>query len=284
MQRWKIGDVTITRIVEIEGAWDGEWILPDATPANVQRHGEWLLPHFTTPEGKLRMSVHAFVVESQGMRIVVDTCVGNDKPRNIAGWNRLQGPFLTDLSNAGFPRESIDRVICTHLHVDHVGWNTMLVNGRWRPTFPRARYWIGRTEWDHWSKAEEEDFRQPMDDSVRPVIEAGLVDLVEPGAPITAEVSLEPTPGHTPGHTSVRIRSRGEEAVITGDLMHHPIQCAEPNWASSFDSDPNAARATRRAFLERHADQPVRIFGTHFAAPTVGRIKRVETGWRFAAD
>jgi glyoxylase-like metal-dependent hydrolase (beta-lactamase superfamily II) len=280
MQQWKIGDVTVTRIVEIEGPFSGERILPDATPANIARH-RWLLPRFATADGKLHVSVHALVIESGGRRIVVDTCVGNDKSRSVPGWSHLKGPFLADLARAGYPRESIDIVICTHLHVDHVGWNTMLEHGRWVPTFPNARYWIGNAEWEHWSSAEEDDFRQPMDDSVRPVIEAGLVDLVAPNDRVTDEVVLEPTPGHTPGHVSVRITSCGEEAVITGDLMHHPVQCAEPSWASRFDSDPDKARSTRRSFLERYADRPVLVFGTHFATPSAGHIVRDGSAWRF---
>src|SRR5213075_3208540 len=159
----------------------------------------WLRPHFADERGRLKMSIHALVVETPERRIVVDTCLGNDKEgRRIPTWNNLQGPFLADLAAAGYPRESIDRVLCTHLHVDHVGWNTMLVDGKWVPTFPNARYLIGRKEWEHWSVSQEADFREPVEDSVRPVIEAGLADLVEPGHRVNEEVWLEPTPGHTP--------------------------------------------------------------------------------------
>jgi glyoxylase-like metal-dependent hydrolase (beta-lactamase superfamily II) len=189
-------------------------------------------------------------------------------------------PFLADLEKAGFARDSIDRVLCTHLHVDHVGWNTMLVDGKWKPTFPRALYLIGRKEWEHWSKASEPDTRELLDDSVRPVFDAGLAELVESDACITDEIRLEPTPGHTPGHHSVRISSRGQEAVITGDLMHHPVQMAHPEWGSHFDSDFNEAIATRRAFLERYGDQPILVLGTHFATPSAGRIVRDGNAWR----
>ncbi len=270
-------------MVESESAWDGTFVLPDAVAESVKRVG-WLRPHFADEQGKIRVSIHALVVESDGRKIIVDTCVGNDKDRKrVPAWHRQKGPFLSDLAAAGFPRDSIDRVICTHLHVDHVGWNTMLESGRWVPTFPKARYLISRREWEYWTQLEEADFRGPVEDSVRPVLEAGLVDWVEPDARITDEVRLEPTPGHTPGHVSVRISSRGEEAVITGDLMHHPIQCANPHWASAFDSDPDEARRTRRSFLERHADRPVLVFGTHFATPAAGRIVRDGDAWRFDA-
>jgi glyoxylase-like metal-dependent hydrolase (beta-lactamase superfamily II) len=212
--------------------------------------------------------------------MVVDTCIGNDKRRAFPGWNMLRLPFLADLERAGFARDSIDRVLCTHLHVDHVGWNTMLAGGKWVPTFPRARYLIGRKEWEHWSKTSEPDTRELLDDSVRPIFDAGLADLVESDARITDEIRLEPTPGHTPGHHSVRISSRGQEAVITGDLMHHPVQMAHPEWGSHFDSDFNEAIATRRAFLERYGDQPILVLGTHFATPSAGRIVRDGNAWR----
>ena len=283
MNRWRIGDVTIARIVESEAPWDGTFVLPDATAENVRRVG-WLQPHFATADGRVHMSIHALVVESKGLRLMVDTCVGNDKNRQLVpAWHQMHGPFLSDLAAAGYPRESIDRVLCTHLHVDHVGWNTMLVNGKWVPTFPNARYLIGRKEWEHWSVSKEADFREPVEDSVRPVIDAGLADFVEPGHRVNEEVWLEATPGHTPGHVSVRISSRGEEAVITGDLMHHPIQCANPQWASAFDSDADLARKTRREFLARYSDRPVLVFGTHFATPTAGHIVRDGDTWRFSA-
>src|ERR1051326_6082803 len=281
MNRWQIGDVTITRIIETEAPWDGTFVVRDATAENV-RSVPWLVPHFATPDGRVSMSIHALVIESKGLKLVVDTCVGNDKERKLVpAWHKMQKPFLADLAAAGHSRESIDHVLCTHLHVDHVGWNTMLVDGKWLPTFPNERYLIGRAEWEHWSRSEEPDYRQPVEDSVRPVIDAGLADFVEPNHRINDEVWLEPTPGHTPGHVSVRISSKGEDAVITGDLMHHPVQCANPHWASNFDYDPEQARKTRREFLARYSDRPVLVFGTHFATPTAGRIVRDGDTWRF---
>ncbi len=279
MKRWKIGDVVITRVVEMETTSKATFVLKDGSPENI-RSVPWLRPHFANQDGKVIMSVHAFVIESPGHRMVVDTCIGNDKRRAFPGWNMLQLPFLADLEKAGFARDSIDRVLCTHLHVDHVGWNTMLAGGKWVPTFPRARYLIGRKEWEHWSKTSEPDTRELLDDSVRPVFDAGLADLVESDARITDEIRLEPTPGHTPGHHSVRISSRGQEAVITGDLMHHPVQLAHPEWGSHFDSDFNEAIATRRAFMERYGDQPILVLGTHFATPSACLIVRDGNAWR----
>ncbi len=171
MNQWQIGGVKITRVVEMETMSKATFVLPDATPENIQRE-PWLQPHFADSKGRVRMSIHALVVESDGKRIVVDTCLGNDKPRMNPPWNMLQTSFLTDLESAGFPRPSITDVLCTHLHVDHVGWNTMLAEGRWIPTFANARYLIGRKEWAHWSVATDKFTKDPIDDSVRPIVDA----------------------------------------------------------------------------------------------------------------
>lgn len=277
--RWQVGDVRIARVVEMEGPSPGTFLFPDATPEKLLQHA-WLQPHFLTGDGRVIASVHAFVVESQGKTIVVDTCVGNDKPRDVKAWNMRKGRFLEDLAEAGFPRERVTTVVCTHLHVDHVGWNTMMKDGHWVPTFPNARYLIGRREWNYW-KEEEGGDKVVRDDSVRPILAAGLADLVSRTHKLTSEVYLEPTPGHTPGHVSVHIASKGAEAVITGDLMHHPVQCAEPAWASHFDVDAGKARVTRRAFLQKYSDGRTLVLGTHFAAPTAGRFAAEGGAFRF---
>ena len=280
MNRWKIGDVTLTRVVEIELTAGVTWLLPDATPENLLRE-EWLQPHFCDANGVATMSIHALILESQGQRILVDTCVGNDKQRKIPGWSDRHGPFLEDLAEAGYPADSIDAVLCTHLHVDHVGWNTRLVDGKWVPTFDTARYLFNEKEFAFWNAENDQTYGDVMGDSVRPVVEAGRVDMVDGEHVLTDEVKLEPTPGHTPGHVSVRISSRGEEAVITGDLMHHPVQCAHPEWGSVADVDPAKAVSTRRSFLERCSDDPVLVFGTHFATPSAGRVVRHGEAHRF---
>jgi len=255
----------------------GRFILPDATPERV-RPISWLRP-FLDDDGQLILSVHALVVDSCGRRIMVDTCLGNDKERPLPAWNMRSGSFLADLAAAGAPRESVDCVLCTHLHVDHVGWNTMRVEDGWAPTFPNARYLFGRKEWEYW-KDQPEEFGPVISDSVRPILDAGLADLVDTDHELTDEVRLEPTPGHTPGHVSVRIRSAGEEAVITGDMMHHPCQIARPGWSAAPDHDAELGRKTRRDFLESCAGAPVLVIGTHFAAPTAGRIVRDGDAYR----
>jgi glyoxylase-like metal-dependent hydrolase (beta-lactamase superfamily II) len=281
MNKWRIGEVTITKIVELDLTGGTRFILPQAVPEAVLPIA-WLRPHFASPEGKLRMSIHALVVETPGRRIIVDTCLGNDKEnRPVPRWNKLQGPFLADLAAAGYPRDSIDTVLCTHLHVDHVGWNTMLVEGRWVPTFPKARYLMARVEFEHWREQRENEGQSAVfADSVAPVFDAGLVDLVETDHRLSEEVSLVPTLGHTPGHVSVRIRSQGEEALITGDFIHHPCQMAHPEWSSLADHDAARAIETRRAMFSRLAGTPTLVIGTHFAGPTAGRIVRDRDAFR----
>lgn len=277
MNTWQIGQVKITRVVEVEATGGTRFILPQATPEAVQPI-DWLVPHFASAEGKLIMSIHALIIDTGTRRIIVDTCLGNDKKREIPAWNMLQTTFLADLEAAGYPRESIDTVLCTHLHVDHVGWNTMLVDGEWVPTFPNARYLIGEKEWAYWNSASQEEYGDVIGDSVAPIVNAGLADLVAMDHRICEEVSLFPSPGHTPGHVCVQIRSNGAEAVITGDSMHHPCQIARPDWSSSADSDAVAARNTREAFLKKYSDSETLIIGTHFATPTAGHLCTREGG------
>lgn len=283
MTSLRVGDVKITRVIEAESPTRGDFLFAAATREGILKH-EWLQPNFAFPDGKLNVCIQALVVESCGRRVVVDTCVGNDKVRSNPGWNKQKGRFLSDMEDAGFAPDTIDTVVCTHLHVDHVGWNTTWTDAGWVPTFLRARYLFGRTEWAHWSASTDKEDRTIVGDSVRPVVDAGLVDLVESDHRLTEEVRLEPTPGHTPGHVSVRICSKGEEAVITGDLIHHPVQCGEVEWASRFDVDPDHARRTRRAFLERCAQEGTRVIGTHFATPSVGRIVADGDAFRFEPE
>jgi len=280
-----VGRLRVTAVVERAGPTRPTWLLPDALPEAVDRHRAWLAPHFLDDKGRFLQSVHSFVVRAPGLTALVDTCIGNDKDRGgRAPFHMLRTGFLDDLREAGVPPESVDLVICTHLHVDHVGWNTRLDDGRWVPTFPHARYLFARAEWEHWSAEREEGTARIMADSVKPVLDAGLAQLVDMDHRISDELSLEPTPGHTPGHVSVRLASDGAEAVITGDLMHHPVQVAEPGWSSHFDSDAEQARETRRAFCQRYGDRPVTVVGTHFHHPTAGRIVRHGETWRFAAS
>ncbi|MBH81563.1 MAG: MBL fold metallo-hydrolase [Gammaproteobacteria bacterium] len=288
MQSWQIGDVKVTQVVEL--TFEGlDAFLPDATPEAVLPI-EWLKPGFVTPEGVLRFSIHALVIDTGSRRIIVDTCVGNDKPRDaFPDWHMLQTSFLEDLEQAGYPRDAIDTVLCTHLHLDHVGWNTMLVDGEWVPTFPNGRYLIERNEFayvDEEAEAEEVEAwlkdmnRAVMQDSIGPLVAAGLLELVDADQRICDEVRLIPTPGHTIGHVSVLIESAGESALITGDFVHHPCQLAHPEWSVTTDYDPVDSVATRERVFSRFSDTPTLIIGTHWPEPTAGVIERSGDAYR----
>ncbi|WBB68460.1 MBL fold metallo-hydrolase [Micromonospora sp. WMMD812] len=290
MQTWQVGDATITKIVELESVGDAELMLPAATPEAVEGI-DWLYPHFMTRDGRLRTSIHSLVIETPERRILVDTALGNQKQgRPVDAWNNLDTPFLRRLAEAGFPAESIDTVLFTHLHMDHVGWNTRLVDGNWVPTFTNARHLVVREELDHW-RADAETATDGMRrayaaafaDSVRPVVEAGLVDLVGNRHQVGDGVRLAPTPGHTPGHVSIEITSRGERALITGDCIHHPAQLAHPEWTSHGDLDAAQAVRTRRELLSALADDRSLLIGTHFAGPTAGYVVRDGDSYRLHA-
>lgn len=279
MLQWQVGDVRITQVVELTTASLGPYLLPQATPEALARL-PWMRP-FVDADNRLVLSIHSLILETPDRVVLVDTCIGNDKVRSYPRWNRMQLDFLERLGAAGYPPERFDTVLCTHMHVDHVGWNTRLVDGAWQPTFTNARYLYAEAEWAHW-RVEPQEYGPVIEDSVQPVFDAGLADLVGAEHQVCDEIRLEPTPGHTPGHVSVHVSSRGEEAVITGDMIHHPCQIAHRDWSSTADWDPVMSADTRSTFLERYADQPVLIIGTHFAAPTAGRI--VRDGARYRLD
>jgi glyoxylase-like metal-dependent hydrolase (beta-lactamase superfamily II) len=287
IKHWRVGDVEVARIVEVHEFHDDmSMLLPGATPEYVQQFG-WLAPHFATPAGRMIINFQAFVLRSRNRTVMIDTCIGADRQREFEVFCNLQTTFLEDLRTAGFPPEEVGAVLCTHLHFDHVGWNTRRMNGKWVPTFPNASYFFGRKEWEHWKHLRDTGGYHHMDhlvDSIDPVMDAGLVEFIEPDFQVTDEISLIPTPGHTPGHVSVLIRSRGQEAVITGDMMHHPIQLAVPATHGNFDMDKEQGARTRMDFIRRFADRQTLVIGSHFAGPTAGRIVRDGDAWKLEVE
>jgi glyoxylase-like metal-dependent hydrolase (beta-lactamase superfamily II) len=278
------GDVTITRVIEIpRSAYPTTSMLPESTAEAIARHDAWLKPDFYDPAtGDLGSRIQTWVVQMPGRTILIDTGVGNGKTRHESPlWHRRQGTWLADLAAAGVTPEQVDTVVCTHLHVDHVGWNTRLEGTRWVPTFPRARYVVHGAEWEFW-KWEAAEGREPsgcIADSVTPIVEAGRMALVDGHHEIAPGLAFEPTPGHTPGHVAVRLTTPAGQAVFAGDLMHRTIQVAEPRWNSRFCHDGARARETREAFVESHADSGTLILPAHFPRP--GHIVRADGGFRF---
>jgi glyoxylase-like metal-dependent hydrolase (beta-lactamase superfamily II) len=281
---WSIGSARVTRFVDIEAPLDAQAFFPDSSPEALDRHRSWLEPDFMDRNGQLLLSIHALLVEIGGVRILVDTCLGEHR---VPGFEDMPGrghAFLEEMAQAGAPRESIDVVLCTHLHFDHVGWNTMREGSRWVPTFPNARYLFARAEWEHWSAAGDATTYAPtLRDAVKPVLDAGQADLVAGDHRVCDGVRLVPTPGHTPGHVSVRIASGGAEALVTGDATHHPVQLAEPDWGMDADVDRKLAAATRRRMIAVLADSDTLVIGTHYAGATAGHVVRGEAGTWFRA-
>ncbi len=281
---WKIGNVSITPVIELDLSVDESFSLPDATPENLAPDFDWLQPHFVEPDGKLKFRVQALLVESYGHKIIIDTCVGNDKQRSEPVFNQLNQPFLEDIAKSGFQREDVDIVVCTHLHYDHIGWNTMKVNGEWIPTFPNARYLITQPEFEYCRSQKDDFWAKAFGDSVAPIFAAGLVELVDSNYQITPELQLIPTPGHTPGHSSVAISSQSQNAMITGDIMHHPCQCMHPDWKCVADTSPQQAETTRREFLNHVGDTDILVIGTHWSAPKPVSITQHKTAWKVEID
>ncbi|MFE5119481.1 MBL fold metallo-hydrolase [Streptomyces sp. NPDC056669] len=283
---WTVGDITVHRIDEVLlPPQTGPWLLPDATTDVVTRE-DWLRPDFADQEGILRIDSHSFAFEVGGLKVLVDTGIGNGKTRANPAWHDLHTDYPERLAAAGFPPESIDLVILTHLHTDHVGWNTREVDGAWVPTFPHARYLTSRAEREFWAGYDMDEPRAQMfRDSVTPVEEAGLLDLVDvpaEGTEVAPGLRLILTPGHTPGHIALQLTSGDKAALITGDCVHHPVQLAHPAIGSCVDIAPEQSEATRRELLGSLADTDTLLLGTHFPPPTAGRVITHENTYRLS--
>jgi glyoxylase-like metal-dependent hydrolase (beta-lactamase superfamily II) len=273
-ERWRVGACTLTSVLEEETRRiPPELFFPAARAADVARH-PWLVPDFADASGRIAMRVQAFVIELRGRRVLVDPCVGNGKKRPLPFWNERSWPFMERFAEAGFKADEIGTVVHTHLHADHVGWDTRLEGGAWVPTFQNARHLYTQRELDWMRKGGNPGSDGVFDDSVAPILDAGLADIVAEDADLGDGLRLESTPGHTPGHVSLWIQSRGETALVSGDFLHHPVQCAEPQLAEVGDEDVELARATRRRMLERAADTRALFLGTHFATRPAGRVER----------
>lgn len=287
-ERWKVGDISITKVDETEGDWvPVEFMLqalPAATAEEIERI-DWLKPDFLD-EGKLNVITHSLLVETPTHKIVVDTGIGNGKTRLAPVFDDLDSGYLQRFESV-WSRDRVDGVLLTHLHLDHVGWNTLLSDGAWQPTFPNARYYVVREEYEYW-KAFAQDPRAAeaysewgwtmidavavFEDSLKPIEEAGLLTFAEPDSVVVPGISLISTPGHSPAHVSVLIEDGEERAVITGDLFHTQAQIARPDWWVEMDSDAELGTRSRIEFLERFADSPTLVLGTHFGSPTAGHL------------
>ena len=286
-----LGGIEWRRIVESEEPdFDVFFLLPDANEETIAPHRAWLEPRFLDPaSNRLVMAMQSYLLRTRHHTVLVDACVGNDKERRFhPPWaHRRSTRWLDNLAAAGLAPENIDFVMCTHLHADHVGWNTRLAGGRWVPTFPNARYVFARTEYEHWIALNEGGKKYSdgcIDDSVLPVVEAGQAEIVADDYEFDDEIRFAPTPGHTPGHVAIELESQGARAVLSGDVCHTPLQCREPGWSAIGCSDRSQSAATRRAFLEQHCGTDTLVMTAHFPAPSVGFVRARGDAFDFAYD
>ncbi|MBI4694934.1 MAG: MBL fold metallo-hydrolase [Gammaproteobacteria bacterium] len=277
MTWFRIGDIEIARIVESEAPFlEPHKLFREATPEALAPHLSWLQPRaLCSRTGRLILPIQSYVMRTRRHLVLIDSCVGNDKTVEwFPAWHKkTDDVYLRGLRDHGIRPEEIDFVLCTHLHVDHSGWNTQMRDGRWVPTFPNARHLFAKPEFEYAERQAREGKDPTFDENVAPVMDAGLGVIVDIDHRIDDEIWLDATPGHTPGHSAIHVESRGAEGVVTGDLIHSPLQCLHPEWAFRFDDNPELARLTRRCFLERYADTATAILATHFPSPSVGHVR-----------
>src|ERR1700730_12839184 len=282
MQDRHIGDVRVTRIEEQMGpGFPAKDFFPEFDADTFAGEGHWLAPSYYQPEsGRLMTSIHSWLLRSDKPTILVDACRRNHKPRSgMPRFDMLNSQYLERLREAGVEPEEIDFVMCTHLHVDHVGWNTRLENGKGVPTFPNARYVFGKNEFDYWTAQHANTPVPPFDDSVLPIVEVGRAEIVRDDYAIGDHTRILPTPGHTPGHVAFTFGRGRDDAVFSGDLMHSPLQARHPELSAKFDVDQAQAATTRRNFLERYCDTDTLCCTAHFPSPSAGKIRRRGDGF-----
>jgi len=271
-------------------SFDAREFFPLSTAEAWERHRHWMEPlHYDAASGRIALSMHSWLVRTPRSTILIDGCVGNDKDRPTRpAWHHLDIPYLERLAQLGVAPEQVDYVMCTHLHADHVGWNTRLLDGRWVPTFPNAKYVISRKDHDDWVERlaaageAKGHHMQSFVDSVLPVVEAGQALLVDDGFELDGALTVEPAPGHTPHHVAIWLRSGASRGVFTGDVIHHPIQVYHPQWSCMGCEDPDVATATRLRVLHDCAEHGALLLPGHFMAPHAARIVEKDGGFDFS--
>lgn len=290
MKTQTVGNITIDRVFENEQPFFGlDHLLPGYTPDILEANADWLKPHFIDPAtDQAILGFHSLLVRTPQHNILVDCCVGNDKERPRPFWHRQQFPWMDNLKAQGLGPEDIDYVMCTHLHADHVGWNTRLVDGRWVPTFPNAKYIFARSEYEFWAAEhaklgadDEPVLYGAFTDSVLPVVEAGRAVMVESDWDLDHSVWFEPAPGHTPGNVVVHVKDGDGHALLVGDAIHTPAQLARPSLSSIFCEDPALSAETRTRLVERVADTSTLFLTAHFPTPCAGRVVSHRDAFRF---
>ena len=285
MKRLKLNNIEIGRVVEYDGPFMSIYdFFPDASPDLLAPHRPWLEPNALQPgTDMMLMPIQSYVVHTPYATILVDSCVGNHKSvKWFQPWNQKNDSvFHSRLITEGTHPDEIDFVFCTHLHVDHSGWNTQMLDGRWVPTFKNAKYIFSKIECENAEKLHNEYEDPTFVENVLPIIEAGQALLVDDDYELDEFIQLESTPGHTPGHCAIRIRDGRHNAVISGDLIHSPIQCQFPHWNFKFDANKKLAAETRLDFLQRHSQAGTQVLTAHFPLPSAGQIKTAGDAFQF---
>lgn len=287
MKQRAIGNLQIARVMELVQDFPAREFFPDTSAEDWTPHRDWMMADGAlTTDDNIMLPMQSYVVRTSHHTILLDTCIGNHKerPARPAWHQKTDSTYLDNLAALDLSPGDIDYVMCTHLHHDHVGWNTKLVDGRWVPTFPNARYLMSKKELDIFREHDDPAASPSLNDSVLPVVESGQAELISSDYALDDEVWLEPTPGHTPDHFAVRLASAGQHAVVGGDLMHSPVQCMHPEWRARPDFDPQLARETRRSFMERHAELGSLVCMMHFPLPSAGHFKAQGDAFRFVYD
>ena len=298
-RRWTIGEITVTAFIETDFRSNLDELQYEFTNVDIDalKSLPWIWDGWFGPGDTMGGYIQIFAIEAGGKKYILDPGIGNDKPRAMEDF-RIHTDVLDRLTAAGFGPDDIDGVFYTHLHIDHVGWNTRLVDGEWVPTFPRATHYFVDTEYEHWKAFAEDpnsddiydnEFAAHMvdgtavyTDSVAPIVEAGLYELIAGDAEIAPGIRLVPSPGHTPGHASVLLESNGEKAVITGDSMHAPFQIAYPEISTPLDTDQELSARSRKALVDWWGKENMFVIGTHFGGPVAGRV--VSYGDRYGLE
>jgi glyoxylase-like metal-dependent hydrolase (beta-lactamase superfamily II) len=289
MNSFRIGQLEVCRVEEKVHHFDADEFYPDIRRDVIRRHASWLQPFFDISGHRMPCVFQAFVIRYGSLTILIDSCFGNDKERpDFLIAHRLQTPFMERLHDAGVDAADIDLVLCTHMHVDHVGWNTRLENGRWVPTFPNAKYVFSQEEYARYAPEnvrpdDPPPFFNIYQDSVLPVIASGQALMVSGEHQVNEVLTVVPTPGHTPGHISVRAKNSGETGIFLGDVIHNPVQMADPDLNSAYCELPELARKSRRTLLEQAVEANTLLVPGHFLAPHIGRVCREGSHYRFVA-
>ena len=281
MNEIKLGDVTVTRIEETHGPiMPADAFFPGLPEQAWREHRDDLVPDHLGDDSMVRVAMQTWLLRSEGRTILIDTVVGNDKERPaVEPWHRQNVDYLGRLAAAGVRPEDVDLVVNTHLHVDHIGWNTRLVDGAWVPTFPNATYLMPAVDFRYWNPAENPEVENGVNqnayaDSIAPVHAAGQVQLWEDEHRIDWHLRLEAAPGHTPGHAVVVLESGDDRALFAGDIVHTPLQLHETDHSSCFCTDPAQARVTRRRLLGWAADNHALVLPAHFSGHSAFEIQR----------